>query len=160
MKQHINSNQVLDVLKIFILIFGLLPCLAGCVTPSDPYLATQGFIPQRLSPYVLWQTVRGSASMSGLSQPTVLHVATVAQNLFTTGQRGQIVTWADTNTQIHGEITLIDILPQSSVPCLRYSQKIVLPQETREAQGIACMGVADVWQIVEENPVNLSKPRF
>ena len=149
-----------NVLKILISIFGFLLCLQACHNTPESFSTIPGPIPQRLSPYVLWQTYRGSGSVAGLLHSTILHIARVAQNIFSTAQVGKTMIWSDADAQVRGEIRIIDVLSNSSVPCVQYDQTIVMPQETRKAQGIACMNTSNVWQIVEENPVDPPKRMF
>lgn len=139
-------------LKNFILFLVFIFCLNACVDSLENNLQENRSNPQSLSPYILWQTFEGSASIRGLSQPTILHVATLAQNLFATGQIGQKIMW--TYEDDSGEIAIMDILRRSSAPCLQYGQKITTPQETRRSQGIACIDQFNIWQIVEENPID------
>lgn len=127
-------------------------CLNACTNLPENSLKKETATPQSLSPYILWQTFEGSASVRGLPQSTILHVATLAQNLFATGQIGQKVMWTYEGTS--GEIAIMDILQRSSVPCLQYGQKITTSQEIRQSQGIACVDQFNVWHIVEENSID------
>ncbi|MGI4852303.1 MAG: hypothetical protein ACRYGR_10235 [Janthinobacterium lividum] len=139
-------------MKNFILLLVFIFCLNACVDSPENNLQENRSNPQSLSPYILWQTFEGSASIKGLSHSTILHVATLAQNLFATGQIGQKIMW--TYAGDSGEIAIIDILQRTTVPCLQYGQKITTSQEMRRSQGLACVDQFNIWYIVEENPID------
>ncbi len=132
--------------------------LSGCLETSQDFNAWENFPSHKLSPYVLWQTVQGSASLKGLPPSTILSIARRTQNLFATGHIGQQVSWEEGD--IKSEIMIIDIPHSLPVPCLKYRQTLRTAQEIRHSEGTACKDTLNIWRIVEEMPLGPVRQLF